>query len=205
MTSVAIIDDHSVVRMGLKYIIASEKDFTFAGECGSGAEAARFTRETQPDVLLLDVRMPGTDGLAALAEILAARPAQKVIMLTTSEADDDIYRALSLGAKGYLLKDRDSADICAAIRRVAAGGRFVPASVQALYDRRRMMPDLTPRERDVLALAADGLTNEEIAARLGISYEGVKLHMKHMFVKLDVRDRVGLVTSALRHGFVKGA
>ena len=203
MTSVAIIDDHAVVRMGIRYGIERSGIFAFAGEYASGEGAAAFVYAKKPDVVLLDIRMPGKDGLAALEEILLAWPQAKVLMLTTSDADDDVYRALKLGAKGYLLKDRDSGDIFKAIKTVAAGGKFIPSEIKALYDSRRMMPDLTPRESEVLALTVADKTNEEIAGLLGISRNGAKMHMRSLFDKFDVRDRVGLVTEAIRRGFAK--
>ena len=203
MIKVAIVDDHSVVRVGLKAIISLAADMTFVGECAGGAGAARLVRETQPDILLLDIRLPDKDGLDALKDILADNPAQRVIILTTSDADNDVYTALTLGAKGYLLKDRDSDDIARAIRTVAAGGTFIPEALRAVAAEHARMAALTPRERDVLNAVAAGYTNEEIAKALALSYDSVKIYTKRIFAKLGVHDRVNAVTEAIRRGLVK--
>ena len=191
MIRIAIIDDHYVVRVGLKTIIEMDDELEFAGEAASGEGAAAFVLTTKPDVLLLDIRMPGRDGIETLESILTVKPSQKVVMLTTSDADDEVYRALNKGARGYLLKDRDSDAICKAVKEI--------------YRRRQMMADLTPREREVLELVASGLANDDVAKRLGISYESVKVHMKHLLFKFEVHDRTELVSLAIRGGFVKDA
>lgn len=203
MIRVAVIDDHFVVRVGLRAILEKHPDLVFAGEADSGAGIVAFLAQTKPDVLLLDIRLPGADGIAALAAARAANPAQKVIMLTTSDADNDIYRSLSLGAKGYLLKDRDSKAIVEAVRRVAAGGTFVPDAVRARFRDRQMMPEVTERELEVLALVVDGLSNEQIARRLDVTYDCAKRHVKNILAKFDVHDRAQLVAAAFRRGFVQ--
>lgn len=203
MTRVAIIDDHFVVRVGLRSIVEMQGDMAFAGEAASAADIVAFFDRVKCDVLFLDIRMPGKDGLAALDELLAARPAAKVIMLTTSEADNDVYESLSSGAKGYLLKDRDSLAIVDAVHRVAAGGTFVPDAVKDLYRQRQMTPNPTKREKEVLELVVKGLTNEQIASNLGISYKAAKFHVGNLLMKLDVADRAQLVATAIRRGFVK--
>ena len=204
MIKVAVIDDHAVVRIGLKYVLGVRKnEFAFVGEWPGGVGAVEFVKRTDPDVVLLDIRMPDRDGIAVLGDILAARPKQKVIMLTTSDADNDVYRSLTLGAKGYLLKDRDAAEITSAIDRVMQGGKFVPDSVMELFRKRQMTPDLTPREMEVMAQLRDGLTNEAIADRLGVTKDMIKLHLKNIFNKLDVSDRVSAVREAITRGFLK--
>lgn len=203
MISVAIIDDHYVVRVGIRTIVEMDDELSFAGEAEDGLLAKEFVLRVRPDVLLLDIRMPKRDGLECLSDILSANPAQKVVMLTTSDTDEEVYQALLLGAKGYLLKDRDSNDICRAVKTVAAGGRFIPDAVKEIYNRRKLMDDLTPRERDVLTLAAQGRTNEEIASALAIAYESVKVHMKHLFEKFGASSRAELVSAAFRRGFAK--
>jgi len=201
---VAVIDDHAVVRMGLKYVLGVRKDeFSFVGEWPGGAGAVEFVKKANPDVVLLDIRMPDRDGIAVLKDILAARPQQKVIMLTTSDADNDVYQSLSLGAKGYLLKDRDAAEITSALNRVMQGGKYVPEQVMELFRKRQMTPSLTPRETEVLVNLRDGLTNEAIADRLGVGKDMVKLHLKNIFNKLDVNDRVSAVREAYTRGFLK--
>ena len=204
MIKVAVIDDHAVVRMGLKYVLGvSKDDFDFVGEWPGGDGAVEFVKKVDPDVVLLDIRMPDRDGISVLGDILAARPKQKVIMLTTSDADNDVYQALSLGAKGYLLKDRDAAEITSALNRVMQGGKYVPEQVMELFRKRQMTPGLTPRENEVLTHLRDGLTNEAIAERLGVSKDMVKLHLKNIFSKLDVSDRVSAVREAYTRGFLK--
>ncbi|MBQ3747666.1 MAG: response regulator transcription factor [Kiritimatiellae bacterium] len=203
MIRVAIIDDHFVVRVGLRSIVEMQSDMAFVGEAASAANIVSFFDRVKCDVLFLDIRMPGKDGLDALDELLAARPAAKVIMLTTSEADNDVYESLSSGAKGYLLKDRDSLAIVDAVHRVAAGGTFIPDAVKDLYKQRQMTPNPTKREKEVLELVVKGLTNEQIAKTLDISYKAAKFHVGNLFMKLDVADRTKLVAVAIRRGFVK--
>lgn len=203
MIRVAVIDDHFIVRIGLRTIVETHADMAFAGEAESAENVTAFLRETRSDVLLLDVRMPGTDGLAALKEILAADPSQKVIMLTTSDADNDIFTALNLGAKGYLLKDRDAKAIVTAIRSVAAGGKFIPDAVRERYRERQMMEGFTPREKEILELIVAGRSNAEIGTALGLSYEHIKSYSKRIFAKLGVHDRVNAATEAIRRGFVQ--
>ncbi|MBE6383422.1 MAG: response regulator transcription factor [Lentisphaerae bacterium] len=204
MISIAIVDDHAMVRMGLKYVInLHSEEFSFAGEhpCGTGAGA--FVANTKPDILLLDICMPDRDGIKVLEDVLLVRPEQKVIMLTTSEADNDVYRALNMGAKGYLLKDRDSDDLFKAARAVASGGTFVPEAVRELYRQRQMTEDLTPKESEVLEKLAGGLSTDGIADSMLITDNAVKKHLKSIFAKLGVSDRVNAVTEAIRRGFVR--
>ena len=203
MISVAIIDDHYVVRLGIRTIVEMDGELSFAGEAADGTEAAAFVCRVKPDVLLLDIRMPDRDGLDALADILMARPEQKVVMLTTSDTEEEVHRALTLGAKGYLLKDRDSNDICRAVKTVADGGRFIPAAVREIFNRRQMMDDLTPREHEVLGLVIQGCSNEVIAQSLGMAETSVKVHMKHILSKFDASNRTELVIKAFKQGFAK--
>ena len=203
MTRVAVIDDHAVVRMGLKYAISLEGDMEFAGELTDGDGAAAFVAAEKPDVVLLDIRMPKVDGIAALESILKVKPSTKVIILTTSEADDDVYKAIKLGAKGYVVKDRDADSILTAVRQVAAGGKYFPKEVMELFHERSMTPDLTAREQEVLELMAKGLSNQEIGEVLSISPESAKIHLKHIFDKLGVTKRVECALVAQRRGFLK--
>ena len=191
--------------MGLRHIISLDNELEFAGELDSAMNmaAVKFVREEHVDVLLLDILMPGKDGLDALGELLAAEPDQKVIMLTTSTADNDAYRAFELGARGYLLKDRDANDIYCAIKTVAHGGTFFPEAVRELIEERRHTGNLTPREQGVLNMMVKGSGNEKIASEMGMSVNGVKQHVRHIFEKLGVTDRVSAVTSALKRGFVR--
>ena len=204
MIKVAVIDDHAVVRMGLKYVLGVRKqDFAFAGEWPGGEGAVEFVERTDPDVVLLDIHMPDKDGLAVLRDIRAKRPWQKVIMLTTSDADNDVYESLNSGAKGYLLKDRDATEITQALTTVMNGGKYVPAAVQELFRKRQMTPDFTARELEVLKFLPTGMTNDAIAERLGVGKDAVKNHLRNIFVKLDVGDRVSAAREAVTRGFLK--
>ena len=204
MIRVVVIDDHAVVRMGLKYVLGVKKgEFEFLGEWPGGVGAVDFVKRTDPDIVLLDIRMPDKDGIAVLKELLAERPGQKVVMLTTSDADNDVYTSLEIGAKGYLLKDRDATDITKALVTVYNGGRFVPPPVMELYRKRQMTPNLTPREKEVLVNLHEGMTNEAIAAKMGVTKDAVKLHLKNVFNKLDVNDRVSAVREAYLRGFIR--
>ena len=204
MIKVVVIDDHAVVRMGLKYVLGVRKqDFEFAGEWPGGEGAVEFVERTDPDVVLLDIHMPDKNGLAVLRELRAKRPAQKVIMLTTSDADNDVYESLNLGAKGYLLKDRDATEITKALTTVMNGGKYVPEAVRELFRKRQMTPDLTARELEVLRLLPTGMTNDAIAERLGVGKDAIKNHLRNIFVKLDVNDRVSAAREAVTRGFLK--
>ena len=203
MIKVAVIDDHFIVRLGLKVVIDQEPGMEFVGESDSARDIVGFVGRVDPDVLLLDIRMPDRDGLDALEELMKVDSGRKVIMLTTSETENDIYRALSLGAKGYLLKDRDSLAIIDAVRTVHEGGKFVPDAVRERYRERALMEDITPAEMKVLELVVDGLSNDEIASKLSISRSGVKFHVSNLLSKLYARDRSQLVGAALIKGFVK--
>ena len=199
---VAVIDDHSVVRLGLKFAVRMFKDMEFAGEHPRGEGAAEFVAKAKPDVTLLDIRMPGKDGVGALRDILAADPEAKVVMLTTSGTEEDIYRSLELGAKGYVMKDGDTGEIMEAIRTVAAGGRFVPEPIRVVYERRSAAPEMTERELETLRLAAEGRTNREIAEALGLSEVTVKVRLTGIFAKLGARDRVDAVNRAVARGLI---
>ena len=204
MIKVVVIDDHAVVRMGLKYVLGVKKqDFEFAGEWPGGEGAVEFVERTNPDVVLLDIHMPDRNGLAVLRELRAKRPAQKVIMLTTSDADNDVYESLNLGAKGYLLKDRDATEITKALTTVMNGGKYVPEAVRELFRKRQMTPDLPARELEVLRLLPTGMTNDAIAERLGVGKDAIKNHLRNIFVKLDVNDRVSAAREAVTRGFLK--
>lgn len=206
-------DDDVLVRSGLRVILESEPDLTVVGDAGTGREALDVAASTDPDVVLMDVRMPDVDGIAATAE-LVARNAQRprVLVLTTFEDDDYLYRALRAGASGFALKRASPDELVHAIRVVATGTSLVLPDLtrqliagQAPRHRVRgaaALPDLTAREADVLRLVAGGLSNHEIAERLHLSRETVKTHVSSVLLKLDARDRTQAVIAAYESGFL---
>lgn len=202
---VLLVDDHAVVRMGLKYALSLFKDIELAGELSDGERAAELMKSSGADVALLDIRMPGKDGLAALGEMLAADPSAKVVMLTTSSMEEDVYAALNAGAKGYVLKDRNPENIVKAVRTVAEGGTFIPDDIKAIYKTRSEEPELTPTEREAVGLLVQGLSNKAIAEKVGISEDGVKVRLKHAYEKLGVNDRAGAISVAIRRGIARPA
>jgi DNA-binding NarL/FixJ family response regulator len=202
---VLIVDDHAVVRMGLKYALSLFKDIELAGELSDGERAAELMKSSGADVALLDIRMPGKDGLSALGEMLAADPSAKVVMLTTSSMEEDVYAALNAGAKGYVLKDRNPENIVKAVRTVAEGGTFIPDDIKAIYKARSEEPELTPTEREAVGLLVQGLSNKAIAEKVGISEDGVKVRLKHAYEKLGVNDRAGAISVAIRRGIARPA
>jgi len=214
MISVALADDQPLIRMGLRFLIDREPDLRCVGEATDGAAAVTLVERAHPDVLLLDIRMPGTDGLQALREIVKAPGDGKtrVIILTTFDLDEYVFAALEAGASGFLLKDTAPAELTRAIRVVAEGQAMLSPSVtRTLLSRlgRRGfgysapmpgMAEVTPREREVMAWVAAGLSNEEIAARLYLSTATVRTHVGRAMTKLAARDRAQLVVFALRAG-----
>jgi DNA-binding NarL/FixJ family response regulator len=195
-------DDHPIVRMGLKAIVANEPDMSVVAEAADGKDAVALYEQHAPDVVLMDLRMPKLDGIAAIRSIVEAHPGARVIALTSYEGDADVYRALDAGACGYLIKDMVSADVIGAIRTAVAGKRVIPASVAATLAEYTPRIDLTPREVEVLRLAAKGLRNKDIARVIGRTEETVKVHLKHVMQKLDVEDRTEAVTLAMQRGII---
>ncbi|MGY0235709.1 response regulator [Longispora urticae] len=209
MTTVLIVDDEELIRVGLRAVVDAEPELTVVGEAADGADALDAARRLRPDVVLMDVRMPAVDGIAATRHILdTVRPAPKVVVLTTFENDDYVYDALLAGAQGFLLKRARPAEIVQAVRIVAAGDSLLfPAKVRDLATRRTRErrgldhAGLTEREEQVLRLMAEGLSNAEIAARLFVGVETVKTHVGNILVKLGVRDRTQAVVAAYSSGF----
>ncbi|MBD3137527.1 response regulator [Microbispora bryophytorum] len=205
MVRVLIVDDHPVVREGLRGMLESDPAITVAGEAGSGEEAVVRSAALAPDVVLMDLRMPGGDGVSATTRILAARPEIRVIVLTTYENDQDIVRAVEAGAAGYLLKDTSRADLLAAIISATRGETVLSPSVATRLVTRMRAPateTLSRRETEVLSLVGQGLTNAEIGRALFISETTVKTHLLRVFTKLGVSDRTAAVTTALARGLL---
>ncbi|WP_214406941.1 response regulator [Pseudonocardia lacus] len=204
MIRVMLVDDHPVVREGLRSLLDAEPDIEVVGECGDATAAAATAVATRPDLVLMDLRMPGRDGVAATADVLAAYPT-RVVVLTTFDHDGDVLRAVEAGASGYLLKDTPRAGLVEAVRAAARGETVLaPAAAATLAGalRRPAPPALTPRERDVLRGVARGLSNPQIARELGIGDATVKSHLLRVFEKLQVTDRTAAVTAAIARGIL---
>lgn len=211
---VLVADDQDLIRDGLAAIIDSQHDLAVVGVAADGAEAIRAARDLRPDITLMDIRMPGTDGLEATRQLLADEPlATRVVVLTTFDEDDLVVQALQLGASGFLLKDLPRQHLVDALRAVHDGDlRIAPSITRRLVERRldrgtdaartRVLERLTEREADVLRLVATGLTNSEIAGELFLSESTVKTHVSRLLQKLTVRDRVQLVILAYESGLV---
>ncbi|MGW4834200.1 response regulator [Amycolatopsis japonica] len=205
MITIMLVDDHPVVREGLRGMLEAEPDLSVIGEAGSGDEAVALSRVKQPDVILMDLRMPGLDGVGATRKILADRPGQRIVVLTTYETDADILRAVEAGASGYLLKDASRAELAGAIRAASRGETVLAPSVAGKLVNRVRNPTASPlsaREIEVLRLVARGSTNADIGRTLHISEATVKTHLLRVFGKLDVSDRTAAVTTAMRLGLL---
>jgi DNA-binding NarL/FixJ family response regulator len=202
---VVLADDHPIVREGLRGMLAAEPGIEVVAEAASGAEAVAVAARYRPDVVLMDLRMPGGDGVSATAEILAGTPGARVVVLTTYETDTDIVRAVEAGAVGYLLKDTPVAELGHAIRAAARGETVLAPSVArrlVSHVRQPRRDLLSGRETEVLALVARGLTNAEIGQQLSITEATVKTHLIRSFSKLGVNDRTAAVTSAIALGAI---
>lgn len=224
MIRVGLVDDQAMVRVGLKMILESEPDISVCGEAGDGSAALTMVRETRPNVVLMDIRMPSVDGLTATRELVAEHPDVAVVILTTFDDDEYIYEALRAGASGFLLKSADGDTLVNAVRVVAAGEALLApevtrrviakfASGAAALTNADAPPtahvpppeavgDLSEREVEVLLLLASGLSNQEIASELFVSNTTVKTHVSHILTKLGVRDRVQAVVEAYNSGIV---
>jgi len=215
---VALVDDQALFRAGIRMLIGSQPDLEFAGEAGDGAQGVALVQRARPDVVLMDIRMPGMDGIAATRELLTAadrlgEPAPRVIVLTTFDLDEGAARAIRGGASGFVLKDAEPEFLLAAIRTVHAGNAVIaPSATCALFEHfardapasAHPVPEawqtLTAREREIFLLAARGLSNSEIASSEFVSEATVKTHVSRILAKLGLRDRVQLVVYAFEHG-----
>ena len=194
-------DDHPLVRKGIASILGNEPDMKLVAEAGNGRDAVEMFRQHRPDVTLMDLRMPEMDGTSAVREIRKEFPDAKIIALTSFDGDQDIYRALEAGVRGYLLKESVHTEVLNAIRLVHSGRQLMPpAVVERLTDHSE--PALTPREVEVLTLVAQGLANKEIAARLGTADGTIKMHVQNILAKLEATDRTHAVTIGLQRGII---
>ena len=214
--NVLIVDDQALVRAGFRALLDAEPDIAVVAEAGDGDEAIRLALETLPDVILMDIRMPNVDGLEATRRI-AADPrlaAVRIIILTTFDLDEYVFEALRVGASGFLVKDTEPADLVKAVRAVAAGDALLsPRITRRLVEEfasRSKLPEIAPRldvltdrEREVMVLVAEGLSNDEIAERLIVSPATAKTHVSRTMIKLGARDRAQLVVMAYESGLVR--
>ena len=210
--TVLVVDDHAVVRSGLRLLLDAEPGLVVVGEAGSGHDAVLENRSLQPDVVVMDVVMPGEDGIEATRQVLRERPGVKVLVLSMQDDPSYVREAFAAGASGYVLKEAADAEVVEAVREVAAGGRYVhPAlgarlvSAEAEARRRADADPLTDREREVLRLLALGHTNQEIAGRLFISLRTAETHRAHIMRKLGLRTRAELVRYALQNDLLATA
>jgi two-component system NarL family response regulator len=191
-----------VVRQGIVSLLKSVPDMDVVAEAADGGQAVSLFRQWKPDVTIMDLRLPVKSGVEAVADIRRDFPAARIIILTTFDGDEDIYRALQAGARGYLLKDMFGDDLTGAIRAVHAGRTHIPAPIAQRLADRMGGPDLTPREMDVLKLIVGGRSNKEIGRELFISEATVKTHINSLLSKLGVTDRTQAATTALQRGIV---
>jgi DNA-binding NarL/FixJ family response regulator len=200
-----IVDDHPVVRDGLSGMFSPDPEFDVVGEAGDGAEAIRLAQALQPDVILMDLRMPGMDGVTAIGELASHRIPARVLVLTTYDTDSLVQSAIAAGATGYLLKDAPRAELLRAVQAAARGQAVLSPSVAAQLMSRVRAPEpetLSHREVEVLELVAAGSTNREAAAKLFISEATVKTHLLHIYAKLGVSDRAAAVAEAFNRGLL---
>ena len=214
MIRLLVVDDQALVRNGFALILGADPQIEVVGQAADGVEALALARRLQPDVVLMDLRMPRMDGIEATRHLISGVAGSRVLVLTTFDDDENVHTALRAGASGFLLKDAAPADLVAAVKVVAAGEALLaPAVTRRLIERfvaadpaspaPAALPELTQRERDVLAAVSRGLSNQEIAAELFLSYSTVKTHVSHLLAKLGVRDRAQLVMIAYRSGLVR--
>jgi len=199
---VLCVDDHPLVRKGIASILANEADMQLVGEAGDGREAVEAFRLHRPDVTLMDIRMPQMDGIEATKLIRREDPEARIIALTSYDGDQEIYRSLEAGVRGYILKEMVHTEIVRAIRVVYSGKRLMPAEVAERLSEHFPQVTLTPREVEVLTFVAQGLGNKEIGAQLGTAAGTVKMHLQNILCKLGASDRTHAVTLAVRRGII---
>jgi DNA-binding NarL/FixJ family response regulator len=198
-----IVDDHPFLREGVSAVVGTQEDLSIVVEATTGEEAIRYYAEHRPDVVLMDLQMPGMGGVAAISAICARWPEARIVVLTTYSGDAQALRALRAGASGYLLKSALRKDLLDAIRSVHAGGKHLDGTVASDIAFHAIEDSLSPREIEVLSLAASGNSNKQVAAKLRISEDTVKGHMKMIFLKLGASDRTHAVTIAAKRGIIE--
>jgi two-component system, NarL family, response regulator len=200
---ILIVDDHPVMCSGLSNMLGMHENIVVIGSAGSGSEALKIIRGEKPNLILLDIRMPGIDGIAVLQELQNIPESPKVIVLTSYAQDELIYRAIKAGAWGYLLKDTSEEELIAAITSVHAGRRYIPVDISSRLAERMTRSDLTPRELQTLELLAEGYTNKQIASALQLSDYTVRHYVNNIMEKLQAPDRTGAVAAAFRSGLLQ--
>ena len=201
--SVLIVDDHSVVRMGMNALLSAEADLHVVGNAKNGLEAISQARTLQPDVIIMDMEMPRKDGIDATAEIIAEQPDAKILIITSFSTTDRIAKAIKAGALGAIMKNADDSEMVAAIRAVGRGKVYLAKDIKRLFKEDPPMPELSPRQREILDAITRGLTNQDIAKLLGISLDMVKKHMTALLQKMNVANRSEAVATALRKRLLK--
>lgn len=199
---ILLVDDHAILRDGLRAILSTQPDMTVVGETESGIAAIALFREHKPDVTLMDLRLPGQSGLDAIVAIRAEFPSARIIVLTTYDGNEDIYRALKQGAQGFLTKDLLRKELLEAIRTVHQGGRYLSSGAAARLAERLPQSDLTPRELEVLREMVRGHTNKTIAAVLGAAEGTIRIHVSNILAKLGASDRTEAAVVAVRQGII---
>lgn len=201
--TILVVEDHSIVRQGIISILEQQADLQVIAEAKNGLEAIELQQQYQPDIILMDLRMPRLEGVAAISSIREHSPDANIIILTTYDTDEDIYRGLYAGARGYILKDATAEELIDAIHTVSDGRRYIPPNVALKLADRIDSTNLTEREQDVIQLLCKGRSNSEIATGLSISEGTVKFHVNNILSKLGVKDRTQAVITALRRGLTR--
>jgi DNA-binding NarL/FixJ family response regulator len=199
---ILIVDDHPIMRVGISALLASSKEMEVVAQAGSGEEAVKLHALHHPDITLMDLRLPGISGVDTIRCIRTQSPKARFIVLTTYEGDEDIYQAMEAGASGYLVKGMPQEMLVNAVKRVHAGGRYLPPPVSQALTSRTRDSNLSNREREVLALLANGKSNREIAGQLGITEATVKCHVSVILMRLNASDRTQAVVTALQRGLI---
>ena len=199
---ILIVDDHPIMRMGITALITSCNDMEAVAQAGSGEEALKMHALHNPDITLMDLRLPGISGVETIRTVMSRHRDAKFVVLTTYEGDEDIHQALQAGARSYIIKGMPHDALVSALRRVHAGGRFLPQPVSRALNSRIPNSDLSSREREVLELIVRGKSNKEIASDLGITESTVKCHVSVVLMRLNVSDRTQAVVTALQRGLI---
>lgn len=199
---ILIVDDHPIMRIGIAALIASSKEMECVGQAGSGEEAITLFMKLQPDITLMDLRLPGISGAETIRRIRSIAPKARFIVVTTYDGDEDIHQAMEAGASGYLVKGLPQEMLVNAVRRVHAGARYLPPPMSQALAGRTPDSNLSAREREVLQLMADGKSNKEIASQLGITEATVKCHVSVILARLNAGDRTQAVVNAVRRGLI---